>query len=349
MSSTQSRPSIPRRETAQIFSQSQLGLSQLVVKIEWGVAYLEKVQGNAVKAPKAELDLAEYFDTARFWLEQLVQKKDKSMMRSIFEGDGVGLLAHLEGLCYRVELKVSNDKRRLDLVQRIAACNDVLLDLGYAELLRQAKLSELGALNEEEETQENPVEDAIPHLVDAAFLGSQAMAYEQVCDYAGAAEAYGKATRSLRVAITVCRAVAQLKASIGKPHSSLQDDLMQLQRLESQTSMRQEHLENLEPGAAPIGIAEQIDPVELSIHQDFKFAKKAMHKYAGLWGVVAAVGVGGILYMSGPFGFALLAGAAVGTAVTVAFSRHDAGESGQEMLKEVLASSMGPANADDAV
>jgi len=61
-----------------------------------------------------------------------------------------------------------------------------------------------------------------------------------------------------------------------------------------------------------------------------------------------AVGVGGIMYMSGPFGFALLTGAAVGTAVTVAFSRHGKSESGQEELKKALASFEGPAGADES-
>jgi len=261
--SVQTGPAIPRRATAHMFAQTELGFSQLIVKIEWGVAYLEKVQGNAVKMPQAELDLAEYFDTARVWLEQLMQTKDKTSLRSIFDGGAILRLAHLEGLCYKVELKVSNDKRRLDLLQRIAACNEVLADLGYAAQVRDAKIAELTAV--EEKTEEKPVKETIPHLIDATFLGSQALAFEQVFDFIAAAASYDKARAELRSAITVCLVVVRFKESIGAKESLLENDLLQLQRLEDQTGIRMEHLQGLKLGATPIAVEEQIQPVELSI------------------------------------------------------------------------------------
>jgi len=125
-------------------------------------------------------------------------------------------------------------------------------------------------------------------------------------------------------------------ASIGAPKSLLEDDLEELERLQRQTSMRKEHLQNLEPAVAPIPLEQQIEPVELSIHTDFKIMQKMVHAFAGVTGV-GAVGVGGILYRSGPFGFALLAGDTVATAVITAFARHDDGESGQDGLKKALA------------
>merc|ERR1712218_247910 len=223
--------------------------------------------------------------------EQIMQKKDKSLLREIFEGNSIELLAHFESLCYKVELKVSNDKRRTDLIQRIATCEELLVNLGYADQMRLARIAEMTEV-EEVEAEVSPVEEAVPHLTDVAFFGAQALAYEQVFDFATAAETYGRATSALRAAITVGQAVIKLKASIGKPEAYLENDLLQLQRLESQTSTRIEHLQSLEPGATPIPVQEQIEPVELSFHQDFKITKKMMHSYVG-WAFLAGVSVGG--------------------------------------------------------
>lgn len=293
----------------------------MVVKIEWGVAHLEKVKGNAVKTPSAELNLAEYFDSACVWLDQLLQKKDKRQLRSVFEGSNMKVLAHLESLCERVELKVSSDKRRLDLMERCRTVEEVLADMGYAAELRQAKIAEeQGFLEDGEEEEQSTAEEVVPHLTDAAFLGAQAIAQEHVGDFQGAVEAYDKATKSLRAAIAVGRAVVKFKASVGG-ESGIENDVAQLQRLEDQTNHRIEHLQSLDPGSQPVPIEEHIQPVELSMHMNVRTQQKMTRAYIG-YGVSAGAAVGG-LFLAGPFGLVLLAGAAVGGVIAARQNRHE--------------------------
>lgn len=314
-------PSIPRRSSQQVFPHNKVGLAQMVVKIEWGVAHLEKVKGNAVKTPSAELNLAEYFDSACVWLDQLLQKKDKRQLRSVFEGSNMKVLAHLESLCERVELKVSSDKRRLDLMERCRTVEEVLADMGYAAELRQAKIAEeQGFLEDGEEEEQSTAEEVVPHLTDAAFLGAQAIAQEHVGDFQGAVEAYDKATKSLRAAIAVGRAVVKFKASVGG-ESGIENDVAQLQRLEDQTNHRIEHLQSLDPGSQPVPIEEHIQPVELSMHMNVRTQQKMTRAYIG-YGVSAGAAVGG-LFLAGPFGLVLLAGAAVGGVIAARQNRHE--------------------------
>lgn len=289
------------------------GLEQLLVKIEWGSAQLERSKDNVVRRPKAELELAEYFDEARSFLETVLQKSDKRLLRDIFGGD-CKLLARLEALCQRVEeLKVTSDKRRQVVLSLCTSVEQVIADLGYAVQLRQAQVAEQAIL-EEADAEEDFVDEVVPHLAEAAFLGAEAVARERVGDVVGAVQKYTQACCSMRTAIAVCRAVIRFKASVGGT-AEVAKDVGKLEILEHQTQERIQHLSTLEPGTVPaVPVEEHIRPLDLEMHENPKTRRKMLAAYAG-YGLLTGVAVTG-LCMSGPFGFALVAGLALGGTLT---------------------------------